>query len=99
MLKSHLSEKIKDDIRGIAESVEIWKYLDDKFGDSRKITDTVMNDIKKLPKCNDDKPAEIVKFISVIEKADRDLGFLKMANELDNVIVVTEIEKKLSHDI
>ena len=59
----------------------------------------VMNDITKLPKCSDDKQTEIVAFINTIEKASRDLEILKLGDQLNNVILVSQLEKKMSPEM
>ena len=96
VLKSHLSDKVKEDVKNFADVKEIWEYLDNKYGNNRKIIDMVMNDISKLPKCSDDKPAETLAFITTVEKANRDLGILKLGDQLNNVILVSQLEKKMS---
>ena len=96
VLKSHLADKVKEDIKNFSKIEEIWDYLDNKYGNNRKIIDSVMNDISKLTKCSDDKQMGIVEFINTIEKASRDLGILKLSEQLNNVILVSQVEKKMS---
>ena len=55
-----------------------------------------MNDISKLTKCSDDKQTGIVAFVNTIEKASRDLGILKLSEQLNNVILVSQVEKEMS---
>ncbi len=99
VLKSHLADEVKEDIRNFSKVEEIWEYLDNKYGNSRKIIDMVMNDITKLTKCSDEKQTEIVAFINTIEKASRDLGILKLDDQLNNVILVSQLEKKMSPEM
>ena len=86
-------------IKNFSDINEIWEYLDNKYGNSRKIIDMVMNDITKLTKCSDDKQTEIVAFINTIEKASRDLEILKLGDQLNNVILVSQLEKKMSPEM
>ena len=37
VLKSHLADKVKEDIKIFSKIEEIWEYLDNKYGNNRKI--------------------------------------------------------------
>ena len=56
----------------------------------------ILLNLRKLQKCQDEKPKLILDFIKIIEKASRDLSFLKLEDQLNNIVVVTDLEKKMS---
>jgi len=54
VLRSYLSDEIKEEVEGLGEDTErIWKRLDKKYGDKGKLVDGIMSEIKKLGKSVD----------------------------------------------
>ena len=70
----------------------MWTYLDERFGSSRKVIDSIIHDIKTLKKCHDEDPESTVKFIRIIEKANQDVNILKFDSHLNNNVIVGEID-------
>ena len=74
---------------------EIFKRLDDKFGDPSKITDSIICEIIRFKRILDDDTKRIIDFINIIERAAHDLKSVKMESEINNTNVVSIIEQKL----
>ena len=65
VLRSYLSPDIKEEVEGVSEDAgEIWKQLDQKYGDEYKLIDSIMAEIKKV---NSGPPGETLKMINTIE--------------------------------
>ena len=100
VLKSYLDTNIREDVSTLGDDAkEIWKRLDHKYGDEGKLVDSIMSDVKNITKCNDDCPTEIIAMIVTIERAHRDLFFLRMEQEISNSTIVSIIEQRLPKSI
>ena len=72
VLRSYLSDEIKEEIEGLGEDTErIWKRLDKKYGDQGKLVDAIMSEIKKLGKSVDEDPKGTIEMINIIERAQQ----------------------------
>ena len=64
VLKSCLSEKALNVVKNIDDDIkEIWKRLDDKFGNTSVLIDIVMNDIKEIKSVKDGDMKEFIHFV------------------------------------
>ena len=81
------------------EPEQIWKRLDQKYGNRRKLVDTILHDIKQLKLCNDEQPSKTLIMIEVLEKAHRDLKILGKEQEICNATIISSIEEKFPAEI
>ena len=97
VLRSHLSDDVNYDIENLGDDMHvIWERLDKKYGDKGKLVDSIMSDIKGMNQCVDGDEVHILRFISIIEKADMDLKLLGKEEEMRNSTIVVFIEERLS---
>ena len=96
VLKNNLCDEVNQEIKHFSDIKDIWVYLDERDGDERKFMDKVMHQVRNLKKCDDNNPKYIVEFILTIEKANKDFSALKLEPHLNNYIMMSEIERKLS---
>ena len=99
VLKSYLAKTVRQDVDMMEEPEQIWKRLDQKYGNRRKLVDTILHDIKQLKLCNDEQPSKTLIMIEVLEKAHRDLKILGMEQEICNATIISSIEEKLPAEI
>ena len=70
MLRSYLSDEIKEQVEGLGEDTErIWKRLAKKYGDKGKLVDAIMSETTKLGKSVDKDPKGTLEMINIIERA------------------------------
>ena len=99
VLRSYLNSSIKEEVEGIGEDAkEIWERLDKKYGDKYKLVDAIMAEIKGM-KANNEQAEQKLKMISTIERAHRDLTYLKKENEMNNAIIISIIEEKMPDEM
>lgn len=74
---------------------EMFQRLDDKFGNSRKIVDLVVSDLKSLKKISDGDVKGFIKMVDQVEQCWLDLKRVSLSDELNTVNVVSHIERVL----
>ena len=96
VLKSCLTGDALDDVKNVDHSIEeMWKRLDNKYGEPSKIIDVIMNDIKKIKPVKENENIKFIKLVDTVERSFRDLERLKLDSELSNAHSVSLIEEKL----
>ena len=81
------------------DAEQIRKRSDRKYGDEGKLFDSILSDVKNIPKCDDNSPRVVLDMITIIEKAYWDIRFLSMEQEICNSTVVSLIEQILPKSI
>ena len=100
VLKSYLSEEIKEEVDNLENNVkEIWSCLDKKYGDQGKLVDAIMSEVKCMPTCEDGDERAILNMINLIERAHRDLVLLGLESEISNSTIVSVIEQRMPWEI
>ena len=74
---------------------QIFKRLDEKYGDPTKMVDSIITEIQRFRKIENDDTKRLIDFINLIERASHDLDNVKMGSEINNTNVVSMIESKL----
>ena len=64
----------------------IFKRLDEKYGDPSKMVDSIICDIQKYRKIENDDSKRIIEFINIIERAYHYLRTAKMEKEINRKI-------------
>ena len=99
-LKSCLSGEPLSIVRNVDDDHdEMWKRLDQKYGDKSRVIDTIMTEIKNLTHVNNANSQEFIQLITTIENGYRDLERLKLESEIANSTAISIIEDKLPNDI
>ena len=97
VLKQYLCDEVKSKVESYGEDAEeIWKYLDERYGDESTLVDLIISELDSIEKLDDSKPQEILKLIEIVEKANIDLKRLKRENELNNATIVGKIERRMT---
>ena len=78
---------------------EMLKILEKKYGDSGKIVNVIVNEIKFAKKIGSNDPLALISFVNIIERGSRDLQKLNMKNEISNMNVISTIVEKLPEDL
>ena len=100
VLRQCLSQPIVKSISSCGDDVkEIIKRLDDKFADPGKITDSIINDVKKFRVIDSKDNKRLIEFINLIEWGYNDLKALKLDKKICNTSVVSIIEGKLPNEL
>ena len=95
-----LRQCLSGDIRNLLGSgdydvEQMFKRLDEKFGDPSKMTDSIISEILKFKKIDDNDNKRVIEFINIIERAFHDMKSINMEGEINNTNVVSMIEHKL----
>ena len=99
ILKSYLSEIIRDDVENVGENMEaIWERLDRKYGNEDRIVDAILADIKHL-RDNQNDGQTTLEMIKIIEKANNDLIRMNKRVEMQNSTIISIIEEKMSSEM
>ena len=86
-------ESIDDDIS------EMWKRLDEKYGDPTKVTHIIIDEIRRTRIIREGEEKRFVEFVEIVEDGYRDLKSLGLESEITTTSSVSIIEKKLPADI
>ena len=78
---------------------QMLKRLDEKFGDPSKMIDSIIGEIQRFRKIENDDNKRLIDFINIIERAYHDLKSVKMEKEINNCNVVSMIEVKLPRNV
>ena len=53
ILRSYLIDEISEEVDSLGDDIDqIWKRLDEKYGDPGKLVDAIMSEIKQMPSCS-----------------------------------------------
>ena len=85
-------KSIDDDIS------EMWKRLDEKYGDPAKVADVIIDRIRRTRFIREGEEKRFVEFVVISEDGYRDLKRLGLESGLTTTSSVTIIEKKLPAD-
>ena len=86
-------KSIDDDIS------EMWKRLDEKYGDPAKVADVIIDGIPRTRIIREGEEKRFVEFVEIVEDGYRDLKRLGLESEITTTSSVSIIEKKLLADI
>ena len=78
---------------------EMWKRLNEKYGQPSKLADIVVLEIKNLKAVKDGDDEAFLDIVKVVEREYYDLPRIKMESEVSNNATVSLIEKRLPHTI
>ena len=100
VLRSYLSDEVCEEMESIGDDVDaIFARLDELFGNTGKLVDTIMAEFKDLSKCSSSYSSETLELIKIIEKAYSELDRLGEKHQMDNATILSNIEHKLPEEI
>ena len=95
VLKSYLTEEVQEEVENVGDDyLKMWRRLDQKYGNTGKLIDAILFEIKNLSYGNAD-PCSTLQMIKVVEKAYRDLQRLGEEAEMCNATTISIIEERL----
>ena len=96
ILSSCLSGEPLEKIRNVDDDIgKMWQRLDEVYGDTSKVIDIILNEIKRMKPIVEGDNKAFVEFVDVIEMGHRDLSRLNIEKEISNSQTVSLIEEKL----
>lgn len=100
VLKSCLSDAPFDAVCNVDDDIkEMWKRLDEKYGQPSKLADVVVFDIKNMGYVKEGDDEAFLELVNTVERGYRDLIRVKMECEISNNGTVSLIEERLPRDI
>ena len=98
-LRTCLDKEALAQVKSVDDDIEeMWARLDEKFGDPGKVTDVMINDIKRFKVIREGESKKFVEFVDMIEDSYRDLKRLGIEKEITTTSSVSTIESKLPPD-
>lgn len=96
-LLASLSEKVKRDLvlSSCSTPDEIFKRLDNRFGNKARIVLKIAEDIESLPPVRGNNPRKVIELIQAVERALSNLVILGEEDVLKNRLVAQSLERKL----
>lgn len=96
-LLASLSEKMKRDLvlSSCATADEIFRRLDNRFGNKARIVLKIAEDVENLPPVKGNNPRKVIELIQAVERALSNLVILGEEDMLKNRLVVHSLERKL----
>ena len=86
-------EPVDDDIK------EMWKRLDEKYGDPAKLTDAIINTIQDIRPIKEGENKRFIEFVDAVEDGYKDLKRLGLERQVTTTSSVSIIERKLPANI
>ena len=97
VLKSYLSDEVRDIVDNVGDdSREVWVRMDQKYGNTGKLVDKILCDVKSLSRTNPGN--DPLKMIAIVERAYRDLdrlGDLEMCNNTTISIIENAMPREI----
>ncbi|XP_068712364.1 myosin-2 heavy chain-like [Montipora foliosa] len=100
VLRSSLGSDPATTVKSIDDDIsEMWKRLDEKYGDPAKVADVIIDGIRRTRIIREGEEKRFVEFVEIVEDGYRDLKRLGLESEITTTSSVSIIEKKLPADI
>ena len=68
---------------------EMWKILDDRYGSTSKLTESIMQDIKRTKPIKEDGEKFVEKFADLVQRAHHDVAHIKVEHELSKCTIIS----------
>ena len=73
-LRQCLSSAVQDYLGSCEDCIEdMMRRLDEKYGDTRKLVESIISEVRRFKKIYDDDSQSLIKFVDVVERGFRDL--------------------------
>ena len=100
ILRSCLEKKPAETVKGVDDDIkEMWKRLDEKYGDPAKLTDAIINTIQDIRPIEEGENERLIVLINAVEDGYKDLKKLGLEREITTTSSVSIIERKLPANI
>ncbi|CAI5637442.1 unnamed protein product [Oreochromis niloticus] len=97
----HLMDSIADSVKcelrlsHCRTASEVFRVLEDCYGDVSQIADDIILELQELPGVRNNKPREVLQLIQAVERALLDLIDLGCEDAMKNQLVIRSLESKL----
>ena len=99
ILRSCLSAQPAKLIEGISSDLKTaWKYLDQNYGNSRVVSDTVTSDLEKFKIIQPGEDHRFCELVNLVRRSYNILKEVKRKQDIDNTHVISLIERKMTKD-
>ena len=100
ILRSCLGKTATDIVKGVEDNIqEMWKRLDEKYGDPAKLADAIMNTIQGIRTIREGENKRFIELVDAVEEGYNDLKRLGLEREITTTSSVSIIERKLPVEI
>ena len=100
ILRSCLGKEPTDAVKGVEDDIqEMWKRLDEKYGDPAKIADAIINTIQSIKPIKEGENERFLELVDAVENGYKDLNRLGLEREITTTSSVSIIERKLPSEI
>ena len=98
ILRSCLGKEPTDAVKGVEDDIqEMWKRLDERYGDPAKVADAIINTIQNIKPINSNK--RFLELVDIVEDGYKDLNRLGLEREITTTSSVSTIDRKLLAEI
>ena len=92
-LRSCLGKEPLAVVKGVDDDIEeMWKRLDEKYGDPAKIADVVIDSIQQVKTIKEGENTRFIEFVEIVDNGYRDLVRLGLEKEITTTSSVSIIE-------
>lgn len=95
VLRQSLSGKALDIVGGIDEYDKMWERLEERFGCTTKLVDSVLAEIDHLKAIPEGSSKRMIDMVNTVERAWLDLKKLDKQREIENAVTLSKIERIL----
>ncbi|XP_068713032.1 uncharacterized protein [Montipora foliosa] len=100
ILRSCLEREPAETVKGVDDDIkEMWKRLDEKYGDPAKLTDAIINTIQDIRPIKEGENKRFIELVDAVEDGYKDLKRLGLEREITTTSSVSIIERKLPANI
>ena len=100
ILRSCLEKEPAETVKGIDDDIkEMWKRLDEKYGDPAKLTNTIINTIQDIRPIKEGEKKRFIELVDAVEDEYKDLKRLGLEREITTTSSVSIIERKLPANV
>ena len=99
-LRSCLGKEPLAVVKGVDDDItEMWKRLDEKYGDPAKVADAIIDSVQRVKTIKEGEDKRFIEFVEIVDSGYRDLLRIGLEKEITTTSSVSIIEKKLAPDI
>ncbi|XP_068758047.1 uncharacterized protein [Montipora capricornis] len=100
ILLSCLEREPAETVKSVDDDIkEMWKRLDEKYGDPAKLTDAIINTIQDVRNVKEGENKRFIELVDAVEDGYKDLKRLGLEREITTTSSVSIIERKLPANI
>ena len=99
-LRSCLGKEPMAVVKGVDDDItEMWKWLDEKYGDPAKLADAIIDTVQRVKPIREGEGKRFIEFIEIVECGYRDLVRIGLEKEITTTSSVSIIEKRLPPEL